>query len=899
MRPDARGEDPPGRFSMDFATRFDPKEAEPRIYKDWESKGFFTADAKSAKKAFTIVIPPPNVTGALHIGHALNSSLQDALVRWKRMSGFEALYLPGTDHAGIATQNVVEKELRKEGKNRHQLGREEFLKRVWAWKEQSGGMILHQLRRLGCSCDWTRTRFTMDEAYSAAIRKVFVELFAKGWIYRGLRPINWCPRCQTALSDLEVKRPEGGSAQGKLWHLRYPVKGRAGVHVTVATTRPETMLGDTAVMVNPKDERWKALVGQSVVLPFLGRELPIIADEAVDPAFGSGAVKVTPAHDVNDFEVGKRHGLKSVIVMDPAGKMNAEAGPFSGLDRFEARKQVVAKLEEQGLLEKVEDHATPIGLCDRCDTILEPYLSEQWFVKMKELAAPAIAAVRQGDVKFHPERWSKVYLDWMENIQDWCVSRQLWWGHRIPVWYCACGATTAAAETPAKCSKCAGTALRQDEDVLDTWFSSALWPFATLGWPAETEDLKKFYPTDVLVTDRGIINLWVARMIMTGLEFRKRNPFRDVIIHATILDDGGQRMSKSKGTGIDPLNLVDQYGADALRFALATLSTGTQDYRFGKGLSAQKTEQARNFITKFWNAARYTAMNSAGAPAGLPAEGLEPEDRWILSRLNRTVKAVTEALGAYEFGRAADTLHSFTWDDFCDWYIECTKRRTSEEAVKRILVHVVATTLRLLHPFCPFVTEELWQRYAGAGLAEAGPLLRKSWPAAEDARIDGALEGRMAVRFQVVKAIREIRARYQIGAGVAIGALASVHEKQLEGALGATDAVQMISHLGNLSSFSARHGLEKPKGWARWTGADVTVFVDIAGKFDAAKEIVRSEKELLALKSTLERNEKQLANAAFVKAKPELAGELQLSLKEARPKIAELEAHVAELKELA
>jgi valyl-tRNA synthetase len=724
---------------MEFTSRFDPKEAEPRLYKLWEEGGFFKAEARSQKPPFTIVIPPPNVTGSLHMGHALNNTIQDLLVRWKRMQGFECLYLPGTDHAGIATQNVVEKELKKEGTNRHVLGRDSFLRRVWAWKEQYGETIYMQLRRLGSSCDWSRERFTMDESYVRAIRTVFKALYDKKQIYRGHRVINWCPRDMTALSDLEVRRPEEGAA-GNLYHIRYPLAGEPGRHVVVATTRPETMLGDTAVMVHPKDARYAGLVGKKAVLPFIGREIPIIADEAVDMKFGSGAVKVTPAHDMNDFEVGKRHGLPAIIVMDESAKMNDQAGEFAGLDRFEARAKIVERLAALNLLEKVEDHSTPLGRCDRCDTIIEPYLSEQWFVNMKPLAAPAIDAVKSGRVRFHPDRWAKVYLDWMENIQDWCISRQIWWGHRIPVWTCSDGHAFAAVDTPSTCPTCGGGALRQDADVLDTWFSSALWPFATLGWPEESADLKKFYPTQVLVTDRGIINLWVARMIMMGLEFRGKEPFSDVVINATIMDDAGERMSKSKGTGVDPLILMERYGADALRFALTLLSTGSQDVRFGKNLSVPRTEQARNFVTKFWNACRYVATSAPESVSGLPPGwDRKLEDCWIASRLNRTIQVVTEALASNEFGRAAGELYTFIWDDFCSWYIELTKKRTAEATARGMLRYLAGITLRLLHPICPFVTEELWTKLDPA--AAKTPLIRAAWP--EPGAMNEDLERRM------------------------------------------------------------------------------------------------------------------------------------------------------------
>jgi valyl-tRNA synthetase len=878
---------------MEFAPRFDPKEAEPRLYKLWEERGFFKADARSKKSPFTIVMPPPNVTGSLHMGHALTITIQDLLIRWKRMQGFECLYVPGTDHAGIATQNVVEKELKKEGTNRHVLGRDSFLRRVWAWKEQYGETIYMQLRRLGSSCDWSRERFTMDESYVRAIRTVFKALYDKKQVYRGHRVINWCPRDMTALSDLEVRRPEEGAA-GNLYHIRYPLAGEPGRHVVVATTRPETMLGDTAVMVHPKDARYAGLVGKKAVLPFVNREIPIIADEAVDMKFGSGAVKVTPAHDMNDFEVGKRHGLPAIIVMDESAKMNDQAGEFAGLDRFEARSKIVERLAALNLLEKVEDHSTPLGRCDRCDTIIEPYLSEQWFVNMKPLAAPAIDAVKSGRVRFHPDRWAKVYLDWMENIQDWCISRQIWWGHRIPVWTCSNGHAVAAVDTPASCATCGSGALRQDADVLDTWFSSALWPFATLGWPDETEDLKKFYPTQVLVTDRGIINLWVARMIMMGLEFRGKEPFSDVVINATIMDDAGERMSKSKGTGVDPLLLMEKYGADALRFALTLLSTGSQDVRFGKNLSVPRTEQARNFITKFWNACRYVAASAPESSTGLPPGwDKKLEDRWISSRLNQTIRVVTEAFAAHEFGRAAAELYSFIWDDFCNWYIELTKKRLGEESARGMLRHVADGILKLLQPICPFVTEELWTKLDPNRAGR--PLLREPWP--EAGATSGDLESRMRAAFEVVRGVREVRSRYGIAPAEELPIAVSFRDEELRNAL-AGEVEEIVRRLAAVSAVESGVNLEQRPGTARCTGENVAVYVGIAGKFDPAKEIARSEKEGAALEAQAARTRGQLANEAFRKAKPEMAAELEQKLKETESKLAELKTRVAELKEL-
>ena len=873
---------------MDFSTRFDPKEAEPRLYKLWEDQGLFRADAASSREPFTMVIPPPNVTGSLHLGHALNNTLQDILARLKRMEGYEVLYLPGTDHAGIATQAMVEKNLKKtEHKTRWDLGREEFLKRVWAWKEQYGNTILAQLRRLGCSCDWSRTRFTMDDGYSRAVRHVFVSLFKKGFIYRGLAIVNWCPGpCQTALSDLEAPVPKE-PPPGHLWHIRYPVKGEPGTSLTVATTRPETMLGDTAVAVHPDDPRYQGLIGKSVMLPLTSREIPIVGDPIlVDLKFGSGVVKVTPAHDANDFDCGKRLKLPAVVVMDKKALMNEAAGPYRGLDRYEARKKIVADLEAAGLIAKIEDHATPVGQCYRCATPIEPYLSEQWFVSMKDLAASAVVAVKRGEVRFHPDRWSKVYLDWMENIRDWCISRQIWWGHRIPVWTCADGHATAAADAPSSCATCGAKELRQDEDVLDTWFSSALWPFATLGWPDETPDLQKFYPTQVLVTARDIINLWVARMIVSGLEFRGEAPFADVIIHASIMDDKGMRQSKSLGTGIDPLELIDLYGTDALRFALAWLVTGTQDIRFGKNLSKQRVEMSRNFVTKLWNASRYAASKIGDAPAQPPAAGATDEDRWILSRLSTTIDAVSAALDRYEFGEAAQHLYTFVWDDFCDWYIELSKRRSDEPAARQTLACVLDRTLRLMHPFTPFVTEEIWQK-----LGRKQALMSCAWP--EPVAKDADLERRMALVFEAVRAVRDVRTRNGIPPKTVLPAVISAKDEATAALLRA--GAEIVRDQANVDELTIGVNLTKPKLAATVATTGFTVYVPL--KIDKKAELERTRKELEKAREQAVGAEKQLSNEEFRKRKPGMALEIQGKLDALRAKISELEAHLKDVEE--
>jgi valyl-tRNA synthetase len=871
---------------MEFATRFDPKEAEARLYKFWEENGFFTAQADSSREPFTMVIPPPNVTGLLHLGHALNNTLQDILARVRRMEGYETLYLPGTDHAGIATQIMVEKELKKtERKSRWDIGRDEFLKRVWTWKEKYGNTILHQLRRLGCSCDWSRTRFTMDDGYSRAVRHVFVSLFKKGFIYRGLAIVNWCPSCQTALSDLEVTHKEEA---GKLWHLRYPVRGEPGTGVTVATTRPETMLGDTGVAVNPEDPRYKALVGKTLVLPLLGREIPVVADSFVDPKFGTGAVKVTPAHDPNDFECAKRTKLKAIVVINEKGAMTAEAGPYAGLDRFECRKKVLADLEAQGFLVKTEDYTVPVALCSRSATVIEPYLSEQWFCAMKQLAAPAVTAVKSGEIKFHPERWTKLYLDWMENIRDWCISRQIWWGHRIPVWYCPNRHAVAATEAPASCPQCKSKELQQDPDVLDTWFSSALWPFATLGWPEETPDLEKFYPTQVLVTARDIINLWVARMIVSGLEFRGEKPFTDVIIHATLMDDRGERQSKTKGTGVDPLELIEAYGADALRFALATMTTGTQDLKFGKTMSKERVENSRNFVTKLWNAARYVSEKIAGVPPAAPTGGLTDEDRWILSRLTSTVKGVTAAVDQYEFGEAAQLLYKFVWDDFCAWYLELSKRRAQEPAVRQTLAYTLDTTLRLMHPFTPFFTEEIWQK-----LGRKQSIMTAAWPDAEDALLDVALEKRMDLIFESVGVIRELRNRNAIAPKLELTALILAKDEATAALL--RSGSDIIRDQANLDELSIGANLAKPKFSATGASTAFTIYLPLEGKIDKKAETDRAKKEFEKTREQVTQGEKQLSNEEFRRRKPEMAREIEEKLSALRTKQAELEAHLKEL----
>ena len=743
-------------MSKELAKTYDPKQVEDNIYDFWLKGKYFSAKADPEKEPYTIVIPPPNVTGQLHMGHALDETMQDILIRYKRMQGFSALWLPGTDHAGIATQIVVEADLRKnDGLTRYDLGRERFIKRVWEWKELYGSRILKQLRKLGSSCDWDRERFTMDDGCSQAVKEVFYNLYNKGLIYRGNRIINWCPRCTTALSDAEVEYNE---QLGHFWHIKYPVRG-SSKYVVVATTRPETMLGDTAVAVHPDDSRYKDLVGKTVILPLVGREIPIIADEYVDMEFGTGCVKITPSHDPNDFEVGKRHNLEEITVLDDNANINENGGVYCGLDRYSARKQIVADLEKEGLLVKVEEHVHNVGECYRCKTTVEPIASKQWFVKMAPLAEPAIKAVEEGEIKFVPERFSKIYTNWMSNIHDWCISRQLWWGHRIPAYYCdECGEMTVSKDTVTTCPKCASKSVRQDEDVLDTWFSSALWPFSTLGWPQNTEDLKYFYPTSTLVTAYDIIFFWVARMIFSGIEHTGKAPFDTVFIHGLVRDSQGRKMSKSLGNGIDPLVIIENYGADALRFALATNNSPGNDMRF----SDEKVESSRNFANKIWNAARFVLMNVHSDETALP-ENLTIDDKWILSRLNDVISEITANIDKFELGIALDKLYGFVWDDFCDWYIELAKIRLfaggdAAASTERVLVYVLDNVLRLLHPFMPFVTEEIWQSIPHEGEA----LVISRWPKYSEELAFRSEEADMTLIMDAIKEIRAARAKMNI-----------------------------------------------------------------------------------------------------------------------------------------
>ncbi len=841
---------------------YNPKNVEDKWLKFWLESGFFTADEKDdVRPTYSIVIPPPNVTGSLHMGHALNATLQDILVRYKRMQGYNVLWVPGTDHAGIATQTVVEREIAKEGKTRWDLGREEFLKRVWEWKEKYGNYIVEQLKRLGCSCDWTRLRFTMDEGFSRAVREVFVRLYEEGLIYKGSYIVNWCPRCLTALSDLEVEYEE---EEGYLWYIKYPLEGSDGF-ITVATTRPETMLGDTAVAVNPEDDRYRHLVGKNVVLPFVDRRIPIIADSYVDPEFGTGALKVTPAHDPYDFELGKKHNLPVVVVMTTDGRMNDNAGKFAGLDRYEARRAIVKELEEMGLLEKVEPIRHSVGHCYRCNTVIEPYVSEQWFVKTKPLAEPAIRAVEDKKTRIIPERWEKVYFEWMRNIRDWCISRQIWWGHRIPAWYCEdCGKISVSREDIVKCLHCGSLNIRQEEDVLDTWFSSALWPFGTLGWPEETELLKKFYPTSCLVTGFDILFFWVARMMMMGLKFMGDVPFRDVYIHALIRDEHGQKMSKTRGNVIDPLEMMEKYGTDALRFTLTILAAQGRDIR----LSEKRIESYRNFINKIWNASRFVFMSLDGfEERGISKDELSLADRWILSRLNKLKDRVKRALDEYEFDEYAQSIYNFFWHEFCDWYIEISKLYLKEEAsklrVQNILVKVLDEVMRLAHPVIPFITEEIWQNLPIRKESES--ICVSKFPEVEYDLIDDEAESSMGLVIDLITAIRNIKSDVNIPITRKLPALIKLDEG-FEGII--EEAKEYIVSLANLSELTYGYDVKRPpKSGVRVVGR-IEVYVPLGDVIDVDRELERLKKELRRVEEKLEFIDKKLSNREFVEKAP-------------------------------
>ncbi|MBI4971856.1 MAG: valine--tRNA ligase [Candidatus Omnitrophica bacterium] len=845
-------------MKIELDKTYNPREIETKWYEHWEKSGYFSPKVNAAKKPFVIVIPPPNVTGILHMGHALNNTIQDILIRWHRMRQEPTLWVPGTDHAGIATQNVVEKKLAKQNKTRHDFSREEFLSEVWKWKEEHGSTIVRQLRRLGASCDWTRERFTMDEGLSKAVREAFVRLYEKDMIYQGYRIINWCPRCHTALSDEEAPHKE---LEGMLYYIKYPVKGKTGEHITVATTRPETMLGDTAVAVNPKDERYHAIHHHKIILPLVDRELSVIQDEFVDPDFGSGIVKVTPAHDPNDFEMGQRHKLEFINVLNPDGTINEKGGAYAGMDRFKARKQIVEDLEAQGLLVKKVSHLHAVGHCYRCHTVIEPYYSKQWFVKMRPLADMAAKAVREQKVNFVPDRWTKVYLNWMDNIRDWCISRQIWWGHQIPVWYCDnknCKPIVSR-ENPTKCPACGSAKLKQDEDVLDTWFSSWLWPFSTLGWPEKTPDLKCFYPTSDLVTASEIIFFWVARMIMAGCEFMGAAPFNTVNIHGTIRTETGQKMSKSLGNIIDPLDVIDHVGADALRFSLMMITGAGQD----AFLSPEKFEIGRNFTNKIWNACRFVFMNMKTESFDnfeLTAEKIKNlgwVDQWILSELNRSIDETNRALETYRFNDACGTLYHFFWHDFCDWYVELSKQKLSE----KVFLHVLEKSLRLLHPLMPFQTEEIWQKLKLITKKDLGETISLAeWPVSNKSQVFDAAVKKAELLKDVVFLLRNFRAENDIDP-----------KKGIHVAIDSQDALikelsSEIKLLVRAEEVAFKSGV---KGWLKvGVVKGAVVYVDASKDIDIAKRKKAIEDNVKKLEGYLKALDAKLANDDFKKRAP-------------------------------
>ncbi len=926
---------------MTIPTKYQPKKVEKKWYKYWMDKGYFHAEVDKKRKPFTIVIPPPNITGSLHMGHALNNTLQDILVRYKRMKGYNACWIPGTDHAGIATQNVVEKELLKEGKSRFDLGRERFVKKVWEWKEKYGNRIIEQLKRLGCSCDWERLRFTLDRGCSEAVTETFVRLYKEGLIYRDEYIINWCPRCQTALSDIEVEHKE---EKGYLYYIKYPFKDspkskvqspklkvktdyrslitdhRLPDYITVATTRPETMLGDTAVAINPRDKRFKRLIGQILILPVMNREIPLIADDYVDPEFGTGAVKITPAHDPNDFEIGRKHKLPEVRVIDTSGRMTKAAGKYQGLDRYECRKRLLEDLEKKGYLEKKEDYSVPVGRCYRCSTPIEPLISLQWFLKVRDLAKPAIEVVKRGRIRYIPKRWEKIYLDWMEGLKDWCLSRQIWWGHRLPVYYCKKSKVQSpkskvkecppivARKKPKKCPKCGNRNLVQDPDVLDTWFSSALWPFSTLGWPKKTKDLEYFYPTSLLITGHEIIHLWVARMIKMGLRLMGDIPFSEVYIHGIVRDKKGKKMSKSLGNVIDPLDIIAEYGTDALRFTLASSCAQGQDLQ----LFDEKFTSSRNFANKIWNASRFVLMNLTGFPPitdhRSPITDLTLADRWILSRYNRTVKEVTDSIENYRISEAAQSLYQFIWHEFCDWYLEMIKPRlyqqeeaielssnraiktgklanrqtgkpanlSSKEVVQYVMWHVLEGILRLLHPFMPFVTEEIWQALKrhtqmtadiNADDRRLESIMISSWPEVDKKRIDTKVEKEMALVIEVTTSIRNIRSEIGIAPQKKIEAFLKIRKKDQLKTL--EKNATYIRDLARVSRIKMGPGVAKPVPSASAVIGEIEVWIPLKGLIDLNKERKRIMRQTSRIEEELKRAREKLKSTEFLSKAPE------------------------------
>ncbi|MBD1399390.1 valine--tRNA ligase [Pelovirga terrestris] len=853
-------------MSMSLPKAYDPAQIEQKWFDIWEQRGDFCAHDDSPRPAYSIVIPPPNVTGVLHMGHALNNSLQDILCRWKRMCGYEVLWMPGTDHAGIATQNVVEKQLAAEGLDRHQLGREAFVERVWQWRQTSGGQIINQLKRLGASCDWQRERFTMDEGLSKAVREVFVRLYQDGLIYRDNRLINWCPRCHTALSDLEVEHDD---KKGHLWHLRYPVIG-SDHHLVVATTRPETMLGDSAVAVAADDERYRDLIGKTVMLPLVNREIPIIADEYVDKEFGSGAVKMTPAHDFNDFAVGKRHDLEFINVLDESGCINENGGVYQGLSAAEARQQVVADLDALGLLAKVEDHTHAVGECYRCHAVIEPYMSKQWYVAVQPLAEQAIAAVENGQTAIIPRQWEKTYFEWMYNIQDWCISRQIWWGHRIPAWFCSdCDQISVSIEDISACRHCGSTAIVQETDVLDTWFSSALWPFSTMGWPDKTLALDKFYPTSCLVTGFDILFFWVARMMMMGLRFMDEVPFKEVYIHALVRDAQGQKMSKSKGNVIDPLIVIDEYGADAFRFTLCAFAAMGRDIR----LSTDRISGYRHFVNKLWNASRFALLNLEDfdpATSDLSVAHLAPAEQWILHRFNQTATQMNQALADYRFNEAASILYTFTWHEFCDWYVELSKQPLNGDdplarrQTQMVLFTVLEGLLRLAHPILPFVTEEIWQALPGQRPNKS--IMMAAYPSGSGVVTDAGAVAQMELIMAIVSAIRNVRGELDVSPGQKIKVLLDCNDAATVQLIRAGEAA--IGSLARVEDLVVGVAIERPEDVATQVAGNVEVLIPLSGLIDLAEEATRLKKEIEKIQKDVDFFTRKLGNEKFVSNAP-------------------------------
>ena len=873
-------------MQKELAKKYEPQAVEDRIYKFWTDGGYFHAEVNKDKKPYTIVIPPPNITGQLHMGHALDNTLQDILIRWRRMQGYEALWMPGTDHASIATEAKIVEAMRKEGITKEDIGREGFLERAWDWRDKFGRRIVSQLKKLGSSCDWERERFTLDEGCSKAVKEVFIRLYEKGLIYRGEKIINWCPHCLTSISDAEVEHEEH---DGNFWHLRYFLSDGSG-EIRLATTRPETLLGDTAVAVHPDDERYKDLIGKTVKLPLTDREIPIIADEYVEMDFGTGVVKITPAHDPNDFEVGLRHNLPIINVMTDDAHMTDDCGKYAGLDRYEARKQMVADLEELGNLVKIEPMKHNVGSCYRCNTVVEPRISKQWFVKMQPLAEPAIEAVRGGDIKLIPQRFEKTYYNWMENIKDWCISRQLWWGHRIPAWYCAdCGEVIVAGATPDKCPKCNSTNLKQDEDTLDTWFSSALWPFSTMGWPDKTPELDYFYPTSTLVTGYDIIFFWVARMIFSGLEYTGKAPFNTVLFHGIVRDAQGRKMSKSLGNGIDPLEEIEKYGADALRFTLATGNSPGNDMRY----APDRVEASRNFANKLWNAARFVLMNlDENEPAPYIPENLATEDKWILTKFNSVVADVTDNLEKFELGLAVQKLYDFIWDVYCDWYIEICKARLNSDdqdkknTAKGVLVYVLSNTLKLLHPFMPFITEEIWQALPHEGET----IMVSAWPQSSDALNYTEDAAAFQKLMDVIKAIRTRRSEMNVPPSKKAKVYVATADKEIF-----MDGAIYIEKLASASEVEVGAEFDIPSAVTVVTDSAV-ISIPMNELVDLVAERARLEKELETANKDKEFFEKKLNNKGFVeKAPANVVAQQRESLAKVLDKIAMLEDSIKSL----